>query len=238
MDNVKVTKEALLEQIRKVVNIQRLNELVEYIVDEVSEKNVAYGGAWQLYAILTSLIHIREKLVRTENVSMRNGAMIVTVKFCDDLLKELMDAIGYSMLAMLWVDANMDISIDKAVNICKQVADAHIEDNAYTKKVNLGDVFPIAKWNDNTDNITVDWRKNLPDCPFEVRIMEKECKENDDEKVSMFFPVTIGEDGKYEVKAEDLMNAAIEMFDNNLRVKWDGLLPKGWHSVDDANVTG
>ena len=84
----------------------------------------------------------------------------------------------------------------------------------------------------------MDWRKNLPDCPFEVRIMEKECKENDDEKVSMFFPVTIGEDGKYEVKAEDLMNAAIEMFDNNLRVKWDGLLPKGWHSVDDANVTG
>jgi hypothetical protein len=76
--------------------------------------------------------------------------------------------------------------------------------------------------------------KDLPNCPFEVRIMEKDCEENDDEKVSMFFPVTIGEDGKYEVKAEDLMNATIEMFNGNLRVKWDGLLPKGWHSVEDG----
>jgi len=103
-----------------------------------------------------------------------------------------------------------------AVDMCKKIADAHIED--------------VAK----AFGAPPEHFKDLPNCPFEVRIMEKDCEENDDEKVSMYFPVTIGDDGKYEAKAEDLMNAAIDMFNGNLCVKWDGLLPKGWHSVEDS----
>lgn len=174
MDNVKVTKEELLEQITKAVKIQRLNELAEYIANFVFEKNQQYGDAWQLYAILTPLIRIREKLVRTENVSMKNGAMIITVKSCEDLLKELMDVIGYSMLAMLWIDANMDISIDKVVELCKHVADAHIEDIGPPP---VDAVFNTELLRDGVARsfgIPLELFDKLPKCPFKVEL-KKPC---------------------------------------------------------------
>lgn len=102
-----MTKESLLEQARKAVNVDQLNKLTESIVDLVVSKNVQYGDAWQLYAILTPLIRIREKLVRAENVMLEDGVIVITLKSCLDLQKELIDSIGYGLLALLWLQNNV-----------------------------------------------------------------------------------------------------------------------------------
>jgi hypothetical protein len=210
--NIPVTRQGLLDQARKAVNLEHMTKLVDGIIDMVLEKNKDYGDAWQRYGIFTPLIRINDKILRVKTLAGGQQAMVADEKVEDNLK----DTIGYALLALLKLEYKGDISITDAVDMCKKIADAHIED--------------VAK----AFGAPPEHFKDLPNCPFEVRIMEKDCEENDDEKVSMYFPVTIGDDGKYEAKAEDLMNAAIDMFNGNLCVKWDGLLPKGWHSVEDS----
>ena len=217
---VKVTREGLLEQARKAVNLNEMNALVEGVIDLVLVENQDYSDAWQRYGILTPLIRINDKILRVKTLAGGQQAMVSDEKVTDNLK----DIIGYALLAPLKIEDNIHIPIDEAVAMCKQISDANVTDITVDWKSGVAEDMKIVS---ETMKIAL---QGLPDCPFEVRIMEPESET----VASMSFSVVIGEDGKYEVKAEDLMNAAIEMFDNNLRVKWDGLLPKGWHSVEDA----
>lgn len=103
--DVNVTKQNLLAEAKKATNLDKLNKRIEEIIDLVVEKNRAYGDAWQLYGPLTALIRIREKLVRLDNVTAgEDGELEITVKSCNAAKEELRDIIGYSLLALLWID--------------------------------------------------------------------------------------------------------------------------------------
>ena len=66
MNKANVTRESLEIAAKKAINLARLNELVDELIDMLLRKNKAYKDAWQDFGIFTPLIRVREKIIRME----------------------------------------------------------------------------------------------------------------------------------------------------------------------------
>jgi len=104
MNRVDVTEEALNRIAKQAINLGRLDELVDEIIDLLLDKNKEYKDAWQDFGLFTPLIRIREKLIRLETLIDGRPTLV-----CDEnVMAELMDVIGYGLLAMLWIEGQGD----------------------------------------------------------------------------------------------------------------------------------
>lgn len=118
MKSVKVTREGLLEQAQKAVNLARLNQLMDKLVDQLLDKNAKYKDAWQDFGIFTPLMRIREKLIRME--SLQDGRVVLT--YDPAIIAELGDIVGYGLLAMLWTSYNGDDFQQQAAALASQLS--------------------------------------------------------------------------------------------------------------------
>lgn len=100
--NVKVTRESLEDVAKKAVNLDKLNKLINEIIELLLAKNHDYSDAWQRYGIFTPLIRINDKTLRVKTLSGGQQALVADEKI-DDTLR---DIIGYALLALLWLDRN------------------------------------------------------------------------------------------------------------------------------------
>jgi hypothetical protein len=104
MNRVEVTEEALNRVAKQAINLGRLDELVDEIIDLLLGKNKEYKDAWQDFGLFTPLIRIREKLIRLETLIDGRPTLV-----CDEnVMAELVDVIGYGLLAMLWIEGQGD----------------------------------------------------------------------------------------------------------------------------------
>lgn len=100
---VKVTKEAL-------------TTIATQVIDLVLKKNVDYKDAWQSQGMFTSLIRLKDKLLRVENLSDGRSALVAD----EDIEQTLIDIIGYGLLGVLryrWEKAFPRVIRDKPDNV-------------------------------------------------------------------------------------------------------------------------
>lgn len=112
MNRVNVTREGLEAAAKKAINLYKLTELVDELIDLLLRKNKVYKDAWQDFGIFTPLMRIREKLIRVE--SLIDGKPVLVHN--DDVYVELQDIAGYCMLAMLWIEEQNGESFQDIIN--------------------------------------------------------------------------------------------------------------------------
>lgn len=86
---VKVTRNKLIKIASDAVNL-------------VMEKNADYRDSWQKQGITGTLCRIADKLMRVETLADGSQALVAEEK----LGQTIMDNIGYSFLALLWLGEN------------------------------------------------------------------------------------------------------------------------------------
>jgi hypothetical protein len=107
--NVTVTKEEFANVLFASAKVMTLVGLIKEITDLVYDKNQDYGDAWQRYGIFTPLIRINDKILRTETLSDGRQAIIA-----DEGIEEtLKDIVGYAVLALMWLNVNTDVKLEK-----------------------------------------------------------------------------------------------------------------------------
>lgn len=99
-NKVKVTREGLNRAAKKAIQLGRLANLVDELIELLLDKNAQYKDAWQDFGIFTPLIRVREKIIRME--SLIDGRPVLV--YDDDVKSELMDIAGYCLLAILWME--------------------------------------------------------------------------------------------------------------------------------------
>jgi hypothetical protein len=105
---------------KKSVNLARLDELVNELIDLLVDKNAKYKDAWQDFGMFTPLMRIREKLIRVE--SLTDGRPVLVQD--ENVMAELMDIIGYGLLAMLWMEGQDGETFQQIINQLRQDAQA------------------------------------------------------------------------------------------------------------------
>lgn len=100
IDLVEVTPDNLGNVLRSAISVQRLLDLIDEMVGMLLSKNADYGDAWQRYGVFTPLIRMNDKLLRVEKLSSGADALVAEEKI-EDTLRDL---IGYSALALLWME--------------------------------------------------------------------------------------------------------------------------------------
>lgn len=93
--------EARLESLDELVEVthNKLIMVASDVIDEVMAKNEDYNDSWQRQGIQGTLCRIADKLCRIETLSDGRDALVVGEKLSETLL----DNIGYSFLALLWL---------------------------------------------------------------------------------------------------------------------------------------
>jgi NTP pyrophosphatase (non-canonical NTP hydrolase) len=112
MQRVNVTREGLEVAAKKAINLFKLNELTDELIDLLLRKNDEYKDAWQDFGIFTPLIRVREKLIRVE--SLIDGRPVLIQD--KDVYNELRDIAGYCLLAMLWMDNQNGEEFQRIIN--------------------------------------------------------------------------------------------------------------------------
>jgi hypothetical protein len=112
MNKANVTRESLEMAAKKAINLAKLNELTNELVDMLLRKNKAYKDAWQDFGIFTPLIRVREKIIRME--SLVDGRPILVHD--ENVYSELQDIAGYCILAMLWMDGQEGVTFQEIIN--------------------------------------------------------------------------------------------------------------------------
>jgi len=102
MTKVIVTKDKLIDAMSDGVRLDKLNKLIESIAELVTKKNHDYGDAWQRYGVFTPLIRMNDKMLRIATLVSGGQALIADESVKDNLV----DIIGYSALALLWLEEN------------------------------------------------------------------------------------------------------------------------------------
>jgi hypothetical protein len=124
-----VRRDSLERIAKKSVNLARLDELVDELIDLLLDKNQKYKDAWQDFGMFTPLIRIREKLIRVETLIDGRPVLIQD----EDVIAELMDVMGYCLLAMLWMDGQEGETFQ---NIIDRLREAAQEDNDLRLDIN------------------------------------------------------------------------------------------------------
>lgn len=81
------------------VTRDKLIMIASDVIDEVIAKNADYNDSWQRQGIQGTLCRIADKLCRIETLADGRDALVVGEKLSETLL----DNIGYSLLALLWL---------------------------------------------------------------------------------------------------------------------------------------
>lgn len=81
------------------VTFEKLTEIADDVVHLVLRKNPDYGDSWQRQGIHGTLCRIADKLFRMDTLADGRKALVPEEK----LSKTLIDNIGYSFLALLWL---------------------------------------------------------------------------------------------------------------------------------------
>lgn len=116
-NKVNVTRESLDRAAKSAINLARLNELVDELIELLLSKNEQYKDAWQDFGIFTPLMRIREKLIRVE--SLIDGKPVLVQD--DNVYAELQDIAGYCLLAMLWMDGqDGDMTLQEIINVLRE----------------------------------------------------------------------------------------------------------------------
>lgn len=82
------------------VTITKLADVASDVISLVLEKNEDYGDAWQKQSIIGVLVRLADKLYRIETLADGREALVAG----EDIEESLIDAIGYSMLGLLYLD--------------------------------------------------------------------------------------------------------------------------------------
>lgn len=118
MNKVIVRRGTLERVAKKAVNLARLDGMVDELIDLLVDKNMQYKDAWQDFGIFTPLMRIREKLIRVE--SLIDGRSVLVHD--ENVMAELMDIIGYGLLAMLWIEGQDGETFQQIINQLRQDA--------------------------------------------------------------------------------------------------------------------
>lgn len=99
---------------RKKVEVTRqaLLDICLSVVGKIMEKNADYGDAWQAQGMNGSMVRLADKLYRVENLA-DGREMLVQGESLEDTL---IDAIGYSLLGLLYIRAGTEA--DGAYDFC------------------------------------------------------------------------------------------------------------------------
>ena len=112
MSKVNVTRESLEMSAKKAINLARLNELTNELIELLLDKNTQYKDAWQDFGIFTPLMRAREKLIRVE--SLIDGRPVLAQD--ENVYAELQDIAGYCILAILWMDNQEGVTFQEIIN--------------------------------------------------------------------------------------------------------------------------
>lgn len=126
MSNVIVRRDTLERVAKKAVNLARLDELVDELIDLLLDKNQKYRDAWQDFGMFTPLMRIREKLIRVE--TLIDGRPVLVQD--ENVVAELMDVMGYCLLAMLWMDGQDGETFQNIIDRLREAAqsnDLHLD---------------------------------------------------------------------------------------------------------------
>jgi len=90
-----------VEDLSQTVEVTRhkLDTIAHAVIDIILEKNHDYGDAWQRDAIPGVMSRLKDKLCRIERLSDGRVALVAG----ENLPDTLVDAIGYSMLGLLYL---------------------------------------------------------------------------------------------------------------------------------------
>ena len=112
---VMVDRKSVIEMFEKAIKIDKLNRLIYTLADFLVARNAKYDDAWQLFDLLTPLIRINEKRIRVRRILDANRQAVSTNISLDyvGLARELIDIIGYCVLALLWLSTehNFDVTV-------------------------------------------------------------------------------------------------------------------------------
>lgn len=86
------------------VSYSNLDIVARRVIELVLDKNEDYGDSWQASGILGVLCRISDKLMRVETISDGRQALVAN----EGIGNTLLDTIGYSMLALLWLAEHSD----------------------------------------------------------------------------------------------------------------------------------
>lgn len=121
MSNVVVRRDTLERVAKKAVNLARLDELVDELIDLLLDKNQKYRDAWQDFGMFTPLMRIREKLIRVE--TLIDGRPVLVQD--ENVIAELMDIMGYCLLAMLWMEGQDGETFQNIIDRLREAAQAN-----------------------------------------------------------------------------------------------------------------
>lgn len=82
------------------VNRKDLVDVAFFVIDVIMRKNHDYGDAWQRQGINGCMARLADKLFRIETLANGNEILVQGEKLEDTLV----DAIGYAMLGLLYLD--------------------------------------------------------------------------------------------------------------------------------------
>lgn len=88
----------------------QLDHHANKVIRLVLSKNADYKDAWQKQGIFGVLVRLSDKLCRIENLSSDEEALVAQ----EGLRDTLMDAVGYSLLGLVYLDYldNLEVSDD------------------------------------------------------------------------------------------------------------------------------
>jgi len=91
------------ESMKKVtVTLNALSEIAADVIEIVLQKNADYGDAWQKQGGAGWAVRLSDKLCRIENLSDGREALVLD----ESIEQTLIDAIGYSLLGLLYLKDN------------------------------------------------------------------------------------------------------------------------------------
>lgn len=76
---------------------ESLHSIANQIIDLVLRKNADYKDAWQSQGMFTSLIRLKDKLIRVETLQDGRQALVQD----EDIEQTLIDIVGYGLLGIL-----------------------------------------------------------------------------------------------------------------------------------------
>lgn len=89
----------MADRVHVEVERSRLESIAYRVINLVMRKNADYGDAWQRQGINGAMVRLADKLYRIDNLS--DGREVLVQE--ERLLDTLVDAIGYAMLGILYL---------------------------------------------------------------------------------------------------------------------------------------
>jgi len=97
------------DRVHVEVTRSKLEAVAYSVVNLVMKKNKDYGDAWQRQGLNGALVRLADKLYRVENLADGRERLVQD----ENVLETLIDAVGYSLLGILYLQENGMINLDE-----------------------------------------------------------------------------------------------------------------------------